>query len=315
MKRLLIIFCIPLFSFCQSNGFLRKGLRTTDFNEKLHLFSKAIETDSKNLETYFNRSLTNYNLTEYNAAILDFTKVIFYKPDADSYYNRANSKFNLEDYHGASEDYDKAIKLNPKLLNAYYNLGVTKHQLGNHDEALAYLKVAAMYLPNKSDIYIEMGRINQSNKKYKLALKNYTQAIRFSTSSYSYLNRGLSYLNVNYYKNAKDDFLKALTLNKNNTSAYFYLASAHLFLGEFTSSEALFLKLIKQDALDFDSYIGLSMVYLKSKQFNKAKSYFQKAKNVLFVKAPKNVKSFENTFWYKAHYFYFTTQFEILAEL
>src|SRR5690606_25493474 len=115
---------IPLLSFGQANKILRQGLKSTNFNEQIELFTQVIQLEPKNLDAYFYRGLAKYNLGEYNGAILDYTKVIFYKPDADTYYNRGNCKFALQDYVGAKEDYTKALELNKQLVDAIYNLAL-----------------------------------------------------------------------------------------------------------------------------------------------------------------------------------------------
>ncbi|MEP5340566.1 MAG: tetratricopeptide repeat protein [Algibacter sp.] len=314
-KLILLIILLPLFTFGQAKKFVRQGIRATDPKEQISLFSQAIEIDSKNLDAYFYRGLAKFNIGEYNTAILDFTKVIFYKPDADSYYNRANSKFNLEDYQGALEDYTKATELDPELIDAYYNLGNTKYYLGDYAGAIKDLSIVLSFFPRDVKTYNQRAQAHMALKNYKKAFKDFRYSILISPNDNAFYNRGIALLDVRYFKEAQVDFFKVIKLNKNNVPAYFYLAASHLFLGEFTAAISTFNVSIKQDALDFDAYLGLSMSYLKSNDLEQAKSHFQKAKNILLVKDSNDIKSFENSYWYQNHYYYFNAAFEKLIKL
>ena len=60
----------------------------------------------------------------------DFTKAINLDPnDADSYTFRGSTKASLGDYIGSISDYDKAIELKPDNARAYFGRGTTKIQL------------------------------------------------------------------------------------------------------------------------------------------------------------------------------------------
>ena len=62
--------------------------------------------------------------------------------DAYAYYNRGNSKHELGDHDGAIADYDRAIELNPENAGAYFLRGNAKSKLGNKRGAAADRKQA-----------------------------------------------------------------------------------------------------------------------------------------------------------------------------
>lgn len=316
MKKLyFLIVILPLLTFGQSNKFVRQGLRTQNLEEQISLFSQAIELDSKNLDAYFYRGLAKFNLEEYHEAILDYTKVIFYKPDADSYYNRANAKFNLNDYQGALLDYTKAIEIDPNLIDAYYNLGNTKYFLGDYEGAIKDLTTVISVFSRDANAYTQRANAHFALKNYKDAFKDYRYAIIANPNESTYYNRGLALLDVKYFKEAKNDFFKVLKLNKNNVSAYFYLAASHLFLGEFSAAVSTFKTCTSRDDLDFEAHLGLAITYLKSNNLTDAKNYFQKAKNILGISGSNVVTDFESSYWYQNHYFYFDEAFKKLVKL
>lgn len=316
-KFILIALIFPLLSFSQANKLLREGLKSTDFNQQIDLFTQVIALEPKNLDAYFYRGLAKHNLEDYSGAILDYTKVIFYKPDADTYYNRGNSKFALQDYIGAKEDYTKALELNKGLIDAIYNLGLTKVYLGEFNQAIADFDKISKMFPGDSNIYIQKGMAYMELKNYKEAFNNFGNSILLNPNSNAFTTRGLALLSINYYKDAQADFYKAIELDRNNLPCYFYAGVTHLFLGEFVPAISAFTQSIKFDALDFDAYLGLAMTQFKANDKAQAKINFQKAKSIINPNAlnDASIEVFANTYWYKNQTFYFNDFFKELNAL
>ena len=94
-------------------------------------YTKAIEIDPEDIESYNNRGLVKHELEDYSGAIADYTKAIEINPTyyVDPYVNRGVAKYELNDYSGAIADYTKAIELFPKNKYAYFNRGFAKLEL------------------------------------------------------------------------------------------------------------------------------------------------------------------------------------------
>lgn len=311
---LLFIILLPLVGTAQSNKLVRKGLRTTNPDEKINLFSQAIELDPENLDAYFYRGVTKDNMGDFSGAILDYTKVIFFEPSADVYFNRGNSKYSLMDYLGAKEDYEKALELNPDFLEAKYSLAITKYDLNDYKGAIADLNA----LPKTSYVYLQLGRSYEALNDYKNALTNYSLAILNDKSSQNFYARGLFYMGINYYKNANEDFTVSFYLDNTNVSAQFFKGVSHYLLGEFDQALSSFSLVSQNDPTDFDAHIGLALTYLHLKDPSKAKLNFNKAKSILKGSdgsMPDTIKFFENTYWYQKQYNAFNRDFENLNSL
>lgn len=319
MQKLILIALtlFPLLSFSQANKLLRQGLKSTNFNEQIELFTQVIDLDPKHLDAYFYRGLAKHNAQDYTGAILDYTKVIFYKPDADTYYNRANSKFALHDYEGAKEDYTKALALNKGLIDAIFNLGLTHGYLGEFTQAIANFDKITNQLPGSANVYIQKAMAYMELKNYQEAFNNFGNGILLNPDSNAFYTRGMALLSINYYKEAQADFYNALKLDRNNASCYFYIGTTHLFLGEFVPAVAAFTESIKVDALDFDAYLGLAMAQLKANDKAQAKTNFQKAKSIISPYATNNdaIETFANTYWHKNQPLYFNEIFKELMAL
>lgn len=299
MKKILLVFLfVPLLSIGQATKYVRQALRLNDPKAQIEMLNQALEIDNKHLDALFYRGIAHYDLQDYDAAILDFTKIIFYEPDADSYYNRGNCKFNLEDYEGALLDYEQAIKLDPDLIGAYFNLGNAKFNLGDYKGAVSdYSKVIRSF-PNDYKSYSQRALAYMELKNYKEAFKDFGACILLRPNSQSYYNRGYALLEINYYKEAKDDFLKALEINPNNTPAYFYLGVSQFLLGEFQPSIKSLTLATTKDQMDYDAHFGLAMAYYHINDLEKAKASFERAKRILDPSLNiNNAFIFKDTYW------------------
>ncbi|MDC1492786.1 tetratricopeptide repeat protein, partial [Flavobacteriaceae bacterium] len=72
-----------------------------------------------------------------------------------AYYNRGISKHNLKDYYGAISDYNKAIELDPNLALAYNNRAISKYFINDLKGACEDAKKSAS-LGNDASKLIEL---------------------------------------------------------------------------------------------------------------------------------------------------------------
>ncbi|MEW4924287.1 tetratricopeptide repeat protein [Algibacter sp. 2305UL17-15] len=315
-KTLLIFLMLPLLTIGQANKFVRQALRLSNPQEQIELLNQALEIDSKHLDALFYRGIAKSNLEDYDGAILDFTKIIFFEPDADSYYNRGNCKFNLGDYDGALFDYEKALELDPDLIGAYFNLGNAKFHLEDYKGAIEDFTKVIRVFPQDVKSYTQRALAHMELKNYKEAFKDFGACILIRPDSESYYNRGISLLEINYYKEAKVDFLKAIELNRNNSPAYFYLGVSQFLLGEFAGSIKSLTISTDIDDMDYDAHMGLAMAYHYANDYKNAKAKFEKAKNILAISSnAKGIHLFKDTYWYVNEKQLFTDMFKKLSAL
>lgn len=316
LRFILVAILLPAITFGQANKLIRQALKSTDYNEQIQLFTQALEADPENLDAYFYRGLAKYGLGDYNSAILDYTKVLFYNPDADSYYNRGNAKFALNDFEGAKEDYIKALEIDRELYDAIYNLGLTQFYLGEYREAIEEFDKISSVFPTDQKVYTQKALAYMELEEYNEAFNNYANRILLNPDSESFYNRGLALLSVNYYKEAQADFYKAIQLDRENIPAYFFVSVTHLFLGEFTNAVSGFTETLKYDASDFDALLGLAMAQYKANDKISAKASFQKAKNILGINETNfTIDLFNETYWHQDQYYFLNGIFNELKTL
>ncbi|MFD2727145.1 tetratricopeptide repeat protein [Hyunsoonleella rubra] len=315
-RKIFLLVLLPLLSFGQATKLVRQALRLPNPQQQIEFLDQALELDAKHLDALFYRGIAKYNLEDYDAAILDFTKIIFFEPDADSYYNRGNCKFILEDFEGALFDYEQAVKMDPDLIGAFFNLGNTKLELGKYEEAVKDFTKVIRAFPTDVKSYTQRALAYMELENYKMAFKDYASCILIRPDSESYYNRGVSLLQINYYKEAKTDFYKAINRNRNNSPAYFYLGVSQFLLGEFDASIQSWEVSVDKDDLDYDAHFGMAMAYLYTEDFEKAKISFNKAKNILSVNSKTNdMNIFKDTYWYVNEKKMFTEMYGKLKSL
>lgn len=317
----IIIFLIsPIILIGQSKKLVRQGKRISDPNEQITYFTKAIALDNENLDAYFYRGLSRYNLEDYWGAILDFTTIILTKPDADTFYNRGNSKFALGDFNGAYDDYIMAIEYKRDFFQAYYNLGMAQFNLGEYTQALRSFIFLIKHFPDDVNTNIQMGLTLTELRQHTLAMVYLNKSIILEPNSDTYHNRGVAFLDMKNYKKAAADFKKAIKLDSTNDSAYFYLGLSQLFARNYTEATKSFEKALSFNALDHEALVGLAIANYHTNNFNDAKTLFKKAKNILapeneYYKYINDISLFNNTPWSVDENYVFEAYFDRLNAL
>lgn len=313
----IILILLPILSYTQSKKLYRKALRTTDLKEKIELLDQVIAQEPKNFDALFYRGITKNDLEDYYGAILDYSKILIYKPDADTYYNRGNSKFNLQDYLGAKFDYENALKLDSLFIDARYNLACSKYYLEDYIGSITDLTKIIDINPSEAKFYVQRANGLLELKKYKLALKDFSMGILINPSANNYYNRALTHLNINYYKQAKKDFDRSLSIDANNPSAFFYRGASHLLLGKYKRAISDFKATLHYNALDYEAILGLALTYFKMNDVAQAKSHLKKAKGIAKSSGSYStgIDLFKDTFWYQNQFYFFRQNFNELIKI
>lgn len=298
----LLVLCLPLFVFGQSKKLVRQAKRLSDPKAQILKYTEAITLDANNLDAYFYRGLAKAELEDHFSAIIDFTKIIFFKPDADSYYNRGNSKFELGDLEGAYNDYVNAIAVNQDFFQALYNLGITQFHLKRYKGALRTFNTILKVFPDDLNTNIQMGLTLMELKYYPLSLIFMNKSIMLNRNTDTYHNRGIAYLDMRNYAKSKADFTKAIQLDNTNDSAHYYLGLCQLFSREFTKAAQSFKHVLSFNALDAEALVGLAISCYHTNKLQEAKQHFKKAKHILKFNDTLNtykddISLFKNTAW------------------
>jgi len=162
-----------------------------------------------------------------------------------------NKKIILDNYNKGK--FEKVIKLGKKFLKTnndsqiLYALGLTYLNLKDYLEAEKIFKNIILLKPNAENYYI-YGNIQKQLKNYKEASENFLKAINLKSDySEAYNNLGNTKFKLGFIKEAVKNYQKAIKFNKKNIAAYFNLA--HVYSEEKNFDD---LKKVLQEVLKFD---------------------------------------------------------------
>ena len=106
-------------------------------------YNKAIALNPNEVRYYRNRAFSYMELNNYKKAVLDYLRVLERdSSNAEDFISLANAKNLAYDKKGAILILDRAIRLFPRSGKAYYFRGLTKKELGMHQEGNADIRIS-----------------------------------------------------------------------------------------------------------------------------------------------------------------------------
>ncbi len=184
--------------------------------------------------------------------------------DRAYYSNEPDTK--IEYYTKAIENW-KWSDTKENLAVAYYNRGLVYGEKGEYDKEMEDYNKAIELKPDLAEAYINRGIVYSDKGEYDKAIEDYNKAIELKPDlAEAYIGRGWYRFDTKEYNLAISDFEKAISLKE-----------------------------------EFDAYLGLSLVYMKTKKLTKSKEYFEKAVKLepLLNKGMKGIPEIEKKgYWY-----------------
>lgn len=141
------------------------------------------------------------------------------------YYLRGNFYGRLDMYSDAEADYSKVISIKPGWSITYFLLS-SLYQQRDHDyiKAMKYIDKAISINPDRKYYYFYKGEINSDHKKYELAIKSFSDALKIDPYYAPALEkRGMAYEDLNQYEKAIEDYLSVKELRGGDDPGIDYL--------------------------------------------------------------------------------------------
>ena len=111
-------------------------VKENDFEGAISGFSKAIDENPLDIESYAERAVCYLHLKQYDLSMFDMNKAVELEPNHGYRYScRAFLKSAMKDYKGAVADYQMAVEIDPKDIVALNNLGIAQENLGYYEKA------------------------------------------------------------------------------------------------------------------------------------------------------------------------------------
>lgn len=193
---------------------IKKGKESTDNNEQIYAYTKAIELNPKFAMAYKDRCYSYWEIGNYKQAMIDCnTAIELNSNDADSFNSRGLIHHRLGNRNQAIKDYEKAIELDPKHPWAHNNRGVCYVDLGKYKQAVSDYNTAieldqnnSTFYSNRAYAFVKRGNVTQ-------AIKDYNRVIELKPEEADgYFLRGLCYVIKGTNKQGNEDIKIAARL-------------------------------------------------------------------------------------------------------
>lgn len=200
-------------------------------------FSESLARAPNNHHALYGRGKAYFKLDMYRRAVADLDGAISIKPAADYYYIRGRAKTQLGKYKGAIGDFSKALgyRTARKWTYLYYR-GKAKAGSGKYSEAIKDFESIIAKFPDRSEIFIELGRAYAGLRQYAEAMLHFKKAIELKPPkgilAQTYAYRGITLLSMKRYARAKKDFRTAISIDPSNGKIHLIVAAHYARKGK-----------------------------------------------------------------------------------
>ncbi len=226
-------------------------------------------------------------------------------------FNQAHEMLYERKFQEAIQLYEQILQQEPEHQESLHFLGLSYAQMGNIEQALAFLKQAnaikpeAHLLNNLANAYKKNNQIEEAiahylnaielapdyaqahnnlanlysmQNKYDEAIQHYIKATHAAPDfSSAHFNLGLLLLKNNELEAAKTQFTNVLALNPDSVEALFYLGVLYLETNSLDEAEQALGVVVEHNSEHVQALVNLGVIALKREQNQIAVDYFTKA--------------------------------------
>jgi tetratricopeptide (TPR) repeat protein/energy-coupling factor transporter ATP-binding protein EcfA2 len=203
-------------------------------------YTRALELNPRNAGVFAKRGEVYKDLEDYEQAIDDLSQAIALNPsDSPYYYERAHTYTFTEQFDLALADLNRFLEIEPQSVRGYYLRANIHAQQDDNASAIAdYTRVIDLN-PDYLDAYYMRGQIYYFTGQYEDALSNFddvTEKVEanpdLSARAEVYWFRGNTYLNLEQYDRAIDDYSQGILLEPDNSALRWGRGNSYHALGD-----------------------------------------------------------------------------------
>ncbi|MEM6835413.1 MAG: tetratricopeptide repeat protein [Cyanobacteria bacterium P01_C01_bin.120] len=216
-------------------------------------YTKALALLPNHAEALMQRGQLYFDSGNPEAALADMSAAISQAPDQPDYvYERANIRFNLGDVQGAIDDYTQAINKDATFAKAYANRGSARASWGDDRGSIDdYTEAIALATQPEIEAAAYLNRcLSYSNlDEQQLALEDCSAAINLRPShALAYQNRGLVRRRLGDFQGSLQDYNIAIQIEPNSPDPYYNRGLTRQALQDVSGAIADFSQAIAIDA-------------------------------------------------------------------
>lgn len=208
----------------------RGDLESERYSSAIQRLNFALKTQPYNIEAYFLRAMSKYNLSDFQGAVEDYTQCIRLNPTTPApFQNRGLSRSRMGDDYGAIEDFDRAIKIESGSYFLYINKAYSQLQLELYEEAIKSCSQGISLNPYLESGYMMRGLGYTQNQEFDKAIEDFTKVIEIKPNeAEAYLRRAIAKNEQLDVKGALEDCDKGIALDSMASMGYFVRANLHV---------------------------------------------------------------------------------------
>ncbi len=171
-------------------------------------------------------------LSQQEVFVKNINSSSFYEKGIDLHDNGATVE--------AVAHYSEALRMDESNQKALYNRGLANFQLEKYNKAIIDFTKLIEFAPEDKDAYEQRGRLFFLIGDYPSAVLDYTKALSFGADNLLFVNRAMSYLEMQKFETALQDFSMAAQINPNDSEVYNGMADAEFALNNFKEAIVLY---------------------------------------------------------------------------
>jgi tetratricopeptide (TPR) repeat protein len=258
-----------------------RKMNERDFIGAIRDFNRLIRSNPNKVEAYVARAQAKFYMSDYDAARQDAQKAVELKPNMeDAHFMLGEISLAQQKYADALPEFNKAFEINPNNGEALRGKVFSIYFAGKEKEAFEMIETAISKDPHKSIYYYIKGVLNNNKGKYSRALENFDKALSLNAGSNEfniYLNRGVSYLEMEEMDAALKDLTKAIALGPNNASAYHSRGRIYYASKQYAEAVKDFSRSVEINPNNDAAYYNLGMTYFRLEDSKNACENFHKS--------------------------------------
>ncbi len=234
-------------------------------DEALKQYLVACRLSPGQWKAYFGLARVYDKKQQYTEALLNYNTCLALEPTSATvqlYLGNVYLKLGMADK--AYDLYLKVISKETRNFEAHYNLGLVCAQRKQNYEALQYFRKALELAPDKTSVFVDIGKINQFQGNLQEAVVAYRAAILGDRGNFdAHYNLGLVYDILKEYRKAIDEYQQAQALRKDYAPLYNNLGVTYYNLGQFGISLESFQKALQLDPQNIKARTNIQFITAK----------------------------------------------------
>lgn len=219
------------------------------------------------------------NIPEFVAASAGLIKEI--KPrflNDVSFFRAADAFLRAGDIAAAREAYEKVIDINPKNVEAHYNLGIIFCKFDQVDMGIEHYRKALAIDPGMISAHRNLGVTFEQQKKYTEALAHYGKALELNSKDMTnHLSAARCLAVLGRPAEAVDHCRKAVAFAPGSALAWQQLGASLCAAGEIKQGKDALEKALTIDPARYDACTDLGLAFAGEKKHEEAMRNFRKA--------------------------------------